>query len=216
LLHDPSGIDDGDLVRQHAGLGEVVRHDDGGHPRGAQHGGQLARGVSARARVERGQWLVEQQRAGVGGERPCKGDALALATGQLARPRLRDMVGAEPLQRGKRALAAARTLQPVGDVAPRAQVRKERVVLEDDPAPPVLGRDAATARRVQPGSLAAADQARARAQQPGDHAQHRRLARAGRTRHGQAGSLRDVERHVEVEVPQRMAELSVQQAAPSP
>jgi hypothetical protein len=42
--------------------------------------------VSAQARIEVGEWLIEQERTRVAHDRAAKGKSLALAAGQLCRP----------------------------------------------------------------------------------------------------------------------------------
>ena len=74
-----------DAVAEQRGLGEVVRDEQDRHARFAEHGRQLARRGRARAGVERGQRLVEQQRLRPPRQRAGDGDALALAARQRGR-----------------------------------------------------------------------------------------------------------------------------------
>jgi hypothetical protein len=78
-------------------------------------------------RIERGERFVEQQHAGVARERPGQRDPLPLAARQFARPRLREVRDAKALQQLRDPLLASE-----GHVPLDAQVREQRVLLEDE------------------------------------------------------------------------------------
>ena len=67
-----------------------------------------------------------------------------------------------------------------GDVRAHVEVREQRVLLEHEADRAAVGRPVDPARGVEPDVVAERDPPRARAVQPGDRAQHGRLARAGR------------------------------------
>ena len=166
----------------------------------AQHRAELARRARARAGVERRQRLVEQQHVGLARERARERHALALAARQRARPGVGQLAHPEALEQRPAARSApSEPAQRVGDVLPRAQVREQRVLLEHVAAAAPLGRQVDAAARVEPGLAARLDEAVLGAQQPGGHAQHAGLARAGRPGQRQALAGRHLQRHVEVE-----------------
>ena len=122
--------------------------------------------------VEGGQWLVEQQYGRIGRECPRQGDALALAAGELARLRVRDPRKAEALEQRDSAFAAEL------HVLAHAQVREERVVLEDQADRPLLRRQVDASRRVEPVVPVHRDPS-AGELQPGDRPQERGLPGSG-------------------------------------
>ncbi|KGC93057.1 hypothetical protein DO71_5700 [Burkholderia pseudomallei] len=147
-------------------------------------------------RVERGQRLVEQQHARARSQRARERDALALAARQRV-DRLVRMRG-EPHHREQRVDALAQHArlgpadpQPIADIAAHRQVRKQRIVLEHHP-------DAALFDR-QRGHVVGAERDRAARIgriEPGDQAQRRRLAAAGRAEQHErlARADREIER----------------------
>src|SRR5688572_436108 len=85
-LHDPTVVDDDDLVRHRERLFLVVRHVDKGRPDLAVEVAQLALEVGAEFFVEGGERLVEEEEVWTEDERTGERDALLLAAGKLARP----------------------------------------------------------------------------------------------------------------------------------
>ncbi len=134
---------------------------------------QLSAHDLPRVRVERRQRLVEQQNLGVAGERAGEGHALALAAGQVVRPRVREVGDAEALEQLPHPLAPAER-----DVGADAHVREQGVLLEDEADRALLGRQVDAARAVEPRAVAQRDTALVRRHQAGDRAQHGGLARA--------------------------------------
>ena len=112
-LDDPAAVDHRDLVAEQRRLREVVRDEQRGHARVAQHARQLAPRRRARARVERRQRLVEQQRPRAARERPRQRDPLALAARERARARVGQRADPEALEQLLRALAAGGRGSPV-------------------------------------------------------------------------------------------------------
>src|SRR5213078_1578131 len=94
--------------RERGGVLEVVRDEERRQPERAQELAQLAADGVACVRIERSERLVEQQDAWIARERPCKRDALLLASRERPRPRVRQRAEPEPLEE-------------LGHVAPRAE-----------------------------------------------------------------------------------------------
>ena len=153
---------------------------------------QLAAHDAARVRVQRRQRLVEQQHRRVARQRARERDALALAARQVRRLLAREVGDVEALEQLVDARRAAER-----DVRAHGHVRKERVLLEDEPDRARLGRQVDAGLRVEPRPLAERDPAAVGVRKSGHRAQHRRLAgpRRADERHGVAldGQL-DVER----------------------
>ena len=154
----------------------------------------------ARAAVHRGERLVQQQHAGIAGQRARHRDALLLAAGELARPPLletRDVRLREPRPRLRIAFGGRPVEERAGDVLERRQVRKQPVVLRDVADGTLARRPVDAVRRVEPDVVVERDATTAWPQQPGDRAQQRRLAAARRA--DDADDLARGEREVEVE-----------------
>ena len=100
---------------------------------------------------------------------------LPLAAGELARARPVQVLDPEPPEEPVRVAAA-----PERHVLGHGHVREERVVLEDEPDRPPLGRHRDAARRVEPDRVARAHRPILGREEPGDRAQHRGLPRARR------------------------------------
>ena len=90
--------DHADAVGERGRVLVVVRDEQRRQAELAQQLLQLAADRDLRVRVERRERLVEQQHAGVARERAGERDALALAAGELGRPRLREVRDPEPLE----------------------------------------------------------------------------------------------------------------------
>ena len=98
---------------------------------------QLGAQAVAQRLVERGERLVEQQRARLGGERARERDALALAARELVGIARRERAQLERVEPAvdRRAAAVAARVAPAaaeaeGDVLAHRQVREQRVLLE--------------------------------------------------------------------------------------
>ena len=133
---------DGDLVGQRERLGLVVGDEQGARARGAQDPGDLLAQRLAKARVERGERLVEQDHLGVGRERAGERDPLALAARELVRVGL----GAA---RGRRARASRRRARGARRRSRRWPPRRggEQGALLEDHADPAAARLDPTRRR---------------------------------------------------------------------
>jgi hypothetical protein len=98
---------------------------------------ELGADLDAGAGVEGREGLVEEQEAGIGGERAGQGDTLRLAAREGAGLGVGELGEAEPLEpftgpaAGTRLVVAAGA-KAEGDVVERAEAREEQVVLEDD------------------------------------------------------------------------------------
>ena len=128
-----------------------------------------------RKSVERAERLVEQQHAWVAGERARERHALPLAAGDPVRTFAAQCREAERVEELRDT-----GLPSVGDVLLDRQVWEQRVLLEDEPDRPALGRHVDVPRAVVPDGAARGDAAFVGAEQARDRAEHGRLARARR------------------------------------
>ncbi len=191
-LLDPPLVEDGDAVAHRQRLFLVVRHVDERHPELLLELLQLDLQLLAELQVEGAERLVEQQRLRVADERPRERNALPLAARELTRLAVAVVVEPHELERllGPPAPLGLRHplhAQTVLDVLLHGHVREERVVLEDRVDGSVErrhGRDVATRE---------ADAAVVGPLEPGDQAQRRRLARAGRSEHREELAASDLE-----------------------
>ena len=144
LLDEPAALDHQQPVGQHHRLERVVGDQHDRSREGAEVLAQEAADVDARARVERGHRLVEQQHLRLRGQHPGQRDPLRLPSrelgrrpaGEVAEPQAReprDRLGA-----GLRPRGAGRP-RSEGDVVAHVEVREEPVVLEDDTDGALLG-----------------------------------------------------------------------------
>ena len=133
--------------------------------------------------VERAERLVEQQHARLDGERAGEGHPLLLAAGELRRIAAAEAAELDDVEQlldaprdlGPRRPQAPRTdLEAVGDVVGHRHVAEQRVMLEDEADAPLLNRERARVLAVE------GERARGHRLQPGDQAEKRGLARAGR------------------------------------
>ena len=169
LLGEPTGLHDGDTVRQGEGVERVVghEHDDPVEPVGdlAQQRPDLPAGGDVHA----GEGFVQQQQPGVGGERASQRDAPPFPTGELPWLRGRPHPGGEPLEEFAGAGACGclgRAARPKAErhVLQDRQVGEQQVVLEAHADPASLGRELVDAFAVEldRGALGGFDEARER------------------------------------------------------
>ena len=191
-LLDASLVHDRDAIGDAHRLVLVVGDEDGGEAELTLQSLDLDLHVQAQSFVQRAERLVEQQHGGLDGERAGHGDALLLASGELARKAITELGEAHDLEElvhrlpDLRALNAAR-LQAIRDVVGHRHVREERVALEDDPDVAEVGRQVIDGLAVDP------NRPRALPHEPGHHAQQRCLAAAGRADNGNDLPLADIE-----------------------
>jgi hypothetical protein len=145
-----------------------------------------------RVRVESRERLVEQQYARIACECPGERDPLAFATGELGRPRLGQMGDPETLQ-----ILVGPALARIGDVLAHVHVREERVLLEDEADPPLVGLAEEPFRRVEPGVRVEGDPARGGPYQARHGSENRGLSGSGGADEG--NSALDVELELEHE-----------------
>ena len=134
-LHDAPAFEDDDAVGQGVGVDGVVGDEQADAVEGGEVAAQVAADVAAGAGVEGGERLVEQEQAGLGGQRPGQRDPLRLAAGQRrgrwpawsARPTRSSHAAARARAAG---LGDAPGAQPEGDVLERGEVGEQQVVLE--------------------------------------------------------------------------------------
>jgi len=74
-----------DARAQEQGFAQVVRHEQSGLAEILAQLEEMLLHIEASHRIERGEWLVEQQQRRIGGECAGDADALFLATGELSR-----------------------------------------------------------------------------------------------------------------------------------
>ena len=200
LLDDVSALHQAQMRGEHRRLVEVVSDEQYCRRELGVQALQLHIQALARAAVHRGERLVQQQHAGIAGQRARHCDALLLAARELARPSLletRDVRLREPRPRLCIAFRGRPVEERAGDVLERRQVRKEPVVLRDVADGTLASRPVDAVRRVEPDVVVERDATTAWPQQPGDRAQQRRLAAARRA--DDADDLARGEREVEVE-----------------
>ena len=205
-LSEPAVDENADAVSERRRVLEVVGDEDHRQPERGEEVSELTAHGGARVRVERGERLVQEEGPRLACESTRHGDTLALAAGDLQGARISDVGDPEPLEQAVDA-------PPVGcaerDVAAHAQVREERVVLEDEADRPPFRRDVHPARRVEPGLLPEEDTTPRGPQEPGDHAQDARLP--GPRRADQGERLRsDLEPQLEIERAEGVGKICVE------
>jgi hypothetical protein len=149
----------------------------------------------AQAGVERPERLVEQDQAGLDGQRPGQCDPLLLATGELVRVAAAQAGQADRLQQVADGRAAALPPgQPEPDVGGHREVREQAALLRHVADAAALGRLIA-AGTVHDGA-AEGEQAAVGVLEAGDHPQQRGLATARRAQDGGQRVRRDLKVHV--------------------
>ena len=138
-LHEPAAAHDGDAIAERQRLVLVVRDQQRRDALVALQRADLVAQRDARPGVERGQRLVEQERARLEHQRARQRHALLLAAGELARQPVRQRRQSHALQHRARAPAPLRLVdaahaQRIRDVLPHAHRREQRVALEHDTA----------------------------------------------------------------------------------
>ena len=174
-LEDVALGENADPVGERSGILEVMGDEDRRQAELAQQLLELGAHTRARVRVERGHRLVEQQHRGIACERPGQRDPLALAARELLGPRPRQVRDPEPLEQLVHAVAAAEA-----DVRLDGEVREERVLLEDQPDPPLFRGQIHATLGVEQHLVPEHDPPPARPDEAGDRAQRGRLARPRR------------------------------------
>ena len=134
---------------------------------------QLGPHLDLRVRVESRERLVEQQDLGIPRERAGERDALPFTAGEAARTGVLQVPDPEAVEVLVRRVPAC-----VLDVLADGEVRKERVVLEDETDPTVLRWHEDASAGVEPGLLFAADRAGGRLEETGDGVEDGALAGA--------------------------------------
>ena len=172
-------LHDHDRLGQLQRLLLVVGHQQARHAQLAVQVVQPPPELLADARVQRAERLVQQQDLRAGRQRAGKRDPLALPTRKLVGVAVGERGQLDQLQQlvHPRALVGLRRVahpEPERDVLPDGHVPEQRVVLEHEPEPPLLRRLVRVLLAVDP------DAAAVGLFEPGDHPQHRALARAAR------------------------------------
>ena len=149
----------------------------------------------AHLRVEGAERLVQQQNRRLDGERSCKRHPLALATGELGRQAIGELLQMNQFQELVDAAADLR-LRPLADVESEGHVSahsemfERSVVLEDEPDVAPLRRQR---RHIRPFDV---DEAGVGVLETGDDSQQRRLTAATRTEKRGELAGGDAHRHV--------------------
>ena len=194
-LLEPACVHHGDAIGDLEGIFPVVRHEHGRHARRGVEPPQPGPQVLADACVEGAEWLVEQQDAGLRGERAGERDPLPLPARELRRSPVREPLEphvAEELAHaiGDARLRRAAHAEAEGDVLEDRHVLEERVVLEDQPH---VARGGGGARHVGP---VEAHRSRIRRLEPGEDAQERRLAATRGPEQREQLALRHLQRDI--------------------
>jgi hypothetical protein len=181
-LEDLAAVHDDELIRQQACLRPVMGdHEDGNVQRAEMVAEIFAQGLT-QIGVEGGKRLVEKEEAGLDDKGAREGDALLLATGDLARAAVALGGEVEALEHridAGAALARWQSMEAVRDVVGDAEMGEEGVVLEDEADATLLGREVNAARGVKPHLSAKGDAALLRALQSGQTAEHSGFPTAG-------------------------------------
>jgi len=151
LRHDSSRVEHDDLVAEGEHFLAIVRDEENRDAVMLVPPAQISDKRRLRWTIQRSQWLIEQQRAWFGHQSAGQGDALALASGNLRRSPVAQVLDAE---RGEHFAAArsplrgAELVQPVSDVLLGSEVREECQVLMYVPDAPLPGSEVAVLLRV--------------------------------------------------------------------
>ena len=137
-LLEPAGPHDPDAVGDRQRFFLVVGHEERRDPDLELNPADLVAQLGAHLGVERGEWLVEQQQAGLDAQRPGEGHPLLLTTRELVRIPLGERGEAHEFEEFTGALVPLgggypAHLEPEGHVRERVHVGEEAVGLEDHP-----------------------------------------------------------------------------------
>ena len=181
LRHDSSRIQHNDLVAEGKHFLAIVGDEKNRDAVMLVPLAQIADERRLRRTVQRSQWLIEQQRARFGHQRARQGDALALASGDLRRSPVAQVIDAERLEHlaaARLSLRRAQRAQTVSDVLLGGQVRKERQILMYVPDAPFPGGDVPLLLRVVKVFAANRNAPVVRIGQPGNAIEQRGFPRA--------------------------------------
>jgi hypothetical protein len=183
-LDDPAVLDDHQPVGEHHRVQRIVGDQQSAALVPGEVLAEFGAHVERRTGVQGGQWFVQQEYVGFGGEGADQRDALGLAAGQgpwSAARLVGQPHGVQPLRRlgAGEALVHATSAQPERDVLQRAQVVEQQVVLKHDTDRPTIGRTKHP-RRLVPHLVVEADPPAGDGQQARDRAQCGGLAGAVR------------------------------------
>ena len=190
LLDDATFLDDQETVGHDHGLEGVMGDDQDRAGELVEVAAQLSAHIQTGPGVQRGQWFVQEQEAGLGGQGSGQGDLLSLPAGDLVGApgsKLAQVESLQPRVGGRSSRPAAGALDPggVGDVVANVQVREQAVVLEDQAHRAAFGGHERVGRGVVQDEPAEADGAAAERIQPGQCPKQCALAGSVRTQDGQ-------------------------------
>jgi len=151
LRYDSSCVKDNDLIAEGKHFLAIVGDEENRDAVMLAPLAQIADERRLRRTVQRSQWLVEQQRAGLSHQSARQGDALALTSGDLRRSPVTQVIDAEHIEHfaaARFSLRCAQRAETVCDIFLGGQVREECEVLMYVPDPPFPGCDVPLLLRV--------------------------------------------------------------------
>ncbi len=181
LYHAPL-LEDDDAISERVHVDRVMGDEEANAVEGGEVAAQVAPDLGAGARVERGEWLVEQEKPGFRRERTGKGHTLGLPTRQGAGAVVRVLGQADTLEPlGGTAtrvhLGDTTSTQAERDVLEGSEVGEQQVVLEDDGHRALLWRDEHVAGWIIQAMTVEFDTAVVDRQEAGETPEHSALAR---------------------------------------
>ena len=164
---------DYDVVGKAGRFVKVVRHEDDRHREVAPELRQLGLQPKPSPAIDGGERLIEKHDIGTTSERASDCDALLLATGKFARPAMLKALQMDPRE-VIQSLGAPYGPRPIGQrfhhIFDRAEMREQRVRLEDQPNSPLPSGYRRAARRIEPDIAIADDRSVGRTVQSGNRA----------------------------------------------
>jgi hypothetical protein len=127
---------DEDAVSECDRLVDVMRHQQNAW---LVLGNQFAYEImhaDARQRVERGEWLIQQQKFRFLHQCPGECDALSLSAGEIARPVIKTFAETDLGKRGSRPRSRVRRGEPERNISPKIIPWQQPMFLEDHGRPP--------------------------------------------------------------------------------
>ena len=191
-------------IGEREGLQRIVRHQQPHAAERCQVPAQVAAQLRSSLHVDRREGLVEQQHAGLDGERARQRHALPLPTRERAGSCAGPVAEAHALEPRARDPARLRARPPVTaqaerDVVESRHVRKEQLVLEHDGDGPLLRRHGDALRRILEHHAVQGESPLLDRDEPRQRVQQRGLAAAVRPQDGRRLAGGDRELDVELE-----------------
>jgi hypothetical protein len=206
LLQDPALIDDDDRCGQIADFVGIMSDKQGGDGSLCQVPFERLSNQNSTGKIERREWLIEQEQLGLGSQAAGQGDSLQLAPRQLAGPLLPQMVQVELAEQGRQPVIAEVLGQPgdsTGDVLGDREMWEESGVLKHHSHPARLWRKFQLAGGIDPGFRPKLNAAILNWLKSGEDSQHGALARARHACDSSDGGGMERQLELEVEVKTR-------------